>query len=405
MSSKEKQVLIPEYMKQFSCIGAECEDTCCNGWTINIDKNTYKKYRKLSPQKIKTDIEKSIKRNKNNSSEGYYAEFVKSHRGCPLQSEEGWCRVHSELGESYLSNTCSIFPRMYNNFDGTIEMGGSLACPEITRLALLNPGGIDFELTMMEDNSRNHGKHNINPNNEKHKLFWEIRSFAIFIIQDRRYSIENRLINLGMWINKLSSIIVQKDLNALLLNIEEYKLSLNNSELENSLNNIKPNYKLNMKISIELLEFRKLLNIQNDRYIRLLSDITEGLNLEVNSDNNFDELIPMINENYYLPYMQGREYILENYLVNDIFINCFSHDTETLFEQYNLMVLKYALIKLHLYGVAAKYKELNDDLVVNAIQAFSKCIEHNSLYLNSILELVIKQQWNSLAHMAILIKG
>lgn len=29
--------LMPEYMKKFKCIGGECEDTCCAGWTVSLD--------------------------------------------------------------------------------------------------------------------------------------------------------------------------------------------------------------------------------------------------------------------------------------------------------------------------------------------------------------------------------
>ena len=35
---------IPKYMNDFKCIGPNCIDTCCAGWDINIDKNTFKKY-------------------------------------------------------------------------------------------------------------------------------------------------------------------------------------------------------------------------------------------------------------------------------------------------------------------------------------------------------------------------
>ena len=29
---------IPDYYKEFSCIVADCEDTCCAGWQIVIDE-------------------------------------------------------------------------------------------------------------------------------------------------------------------------------------------------------------------------------------------------------------------------------------------------------------------------------------------------------------------------------
>ncbi|WXR62260.1 hypothetical protein WG909_03245 [Peptostreptococcaceae bacterium AGR-M142] len=35
-------VLVPTYFKDFRCIGASCEDTCCKGWDVFVDKNAYK---------------------------------------------------------------------------------------------------------------------------------------------------------------------------------------------------------------------------------------------------------------------------------------------------------------------------------------------------------------------------
>ena len=40
----QRTIHVPAYMKNFSCLGSTCEDTCCSGWTIDIDKKTYEFY-------------------------------------------------------------------------------------------------------------------------------------------------------------------------------------------------------------------------------------------------------------------------------------------------------------------------------------------------------------------------
>ena len=40
-------ITIPDYYKEFECIADKCEDTCCAGWQIVIDKETLKKYIKV----------------------------------------------------------------------------------------------------------------------------------------------------------------------------------------------------------------------------------------------------------------------------------------------------------------------------------------------------------------------
>ena len=38
---------IPDYYKDFRCIADKCEDTCCAGWQIVIDKESLQKYKKI----------------------------------------------------------------------------------------------------------------------------------------------------------------------------------------------------------------------------------------------------------------------------------------------------------------------------------------------------------------------
>lgn len=39
---------IPDYYKEFSCIAADCEDTCCAGWQIVIDEKSKRRYAKAA---------------------------------------------------------------------------------------------------------------------------------------------------------------------------------------------------------------------------------------------------------------------------------------------------------------------------------------------------------------------
>ena len=39
------QYTIPDYYKEFTCIADKCEDTCCAGWQIVIDKKSLNKYK------------------------------------------------------------------------------------------------------------------------------------------------------------------------------------------------------------------------------------------------------------------------------------------------------------------------------------------------------------------------
>ena len=39
------KVMTPHYYKDFRCIAGACTDTCCAGWDVDVDKNSYKYYK------------------------------------------------------------------------------------------------------------------------------------------------------------------------------------------------------------------------------------------------------------------------------------------------------------------------------------------------------------------------
>ena len=38
------KTVVPSYYKEFRCIADKCNHSCCKGWEIDIDDETYKKY-------------------------------------------------------------------------------------------------------------------------------------------------------------------------------------------------------------------------------------------------------------------------------------------------------------------------------------------------------------------------
>jgi lysine-N-methylase len=92
--------------------------------------------------------------------------------------------------------------------------------------------------------------------------------------------------------------------------------------------------------------------------------------------------------------------------VNYVFKNLFPFSEENkLFDDYMCLVLHFSLIKMHLIGMSAFNKFLSDDLVVALIQSFAKTVEHNQQYINNIMDLMRKNEFNTMAYMAILIKN
>jgi lysine-N-methylase len=54
------RLLRPEYAERFRCISPTCEDSCCVGWRVDIDKATYMKYQSISPGSLRVLIDANI---------------------------------------------------------------------------------------------------------------------------------------------------------------------------------------------------------------------------------------------------------------------------------------------------------------------------------------------------------
>ena len=69
------------------------------------------------------------------------------------------------------------------------------------------------------------------------------------------------------------------------------------------------------------------------------------------------------------------------------------------------MVVHYALIKMHLIGMAAFNRGLTEEVVIKLIYSFARAVEHNPPYLRHVLRLLKDNGYDTMAYMAILIKN
>jgi lysine-N-methylase len=62
---------------------------------------------------------------------------------CSMLDGAGLCRVQRRFGHEELFEVCATFPRYFNQVDDELELFGTLACPEVARLALLSDDGFE----------------------------------------------------------------------------------------------------------------------------------------------------------------------------------------------------------------------------------------------------------------------
>ncbi|MDH6371026.1 lysine-N-methylase [Paenibacillus sp. PastF-3] len=415
MIEKKRVVLVPEYLERFSCIGSDCEDTCCVGWRVDIDKKTYKKYKNVNDREMKPLLNKHIKRRRSNALEINYAKIVMdSNTACPLLNEEKLCSIQKTLGEDYLSNVCSTYPRTTNQVNETLEKSATLSCPEVARLVLLNPNGIQFNEIEESIDVRNFMNMQINTNREISSTkidsyFWDLRIFTIQVLQNRSYSISHRLIILGMFYQKIQGYHLEGRLDDIPQQISSYSSLIEDGSFHDALAGITTSTTIQMQLLKELTDIRVNKGVQSFRYIECFGELLEGI--QYTNDSTVEEITKryqLAYSEYYAPFMTPNEYILENYLVNYVYKNLFpSTNTITdVFDSYILLVVHFSLIKLHLIGMAGHHKEdFGVNHVIKLVQSFAKTVEHDSLYLDRVIELLKRNEYTSMAYMAILINN
>lgn len=145
METATRQVTTPAYLATFRCLGAACEDNCCRaGWNIPVDASTFARYRELNHE-LGPALRRHIPANSAEKAtpEDFARIQLDEHGTCPFLTD-GVCGVQVKLGEAFLSNVCVSYPRRTNVIDGHLERAAMLSCPEIARLALLNPDAMEL---------------------------------------------------------------------------------------------------------------------------------------------------------------------------------------------------------------------------------------------------------------------
>jgi lysine-N-methylase len=127
----------PEYYKNFKCIADKCDHSCCIGWEIDIDSETFEKYNHLE-NPYTSAILKSI-----SVQDTPHFKLCK-HDRCPHLDENGLCKIILNVGEDYLCDICREHPRFYNYTD-VAEVGLGMSCREAARIVLSSPNYDVFE--------------------------------------------------------------------------------------------------------------------------------------------------------------------------------------------------------------------------------------------------------------------
>ena len=214
------QTLKFNFYDEFACTGAECADTCCQRWNIYLSRREWLDFKRMecSPE-LRAVLDSSFKKTKSDSSDTYARIVFRKDGTCPLLGEDGLCMLQKEKGESALTSICSTFPRIWiqvaGEGEGEEEDNGEVAvftltltCCHAVELLMQHPEGLAL---VQEEYDRKNKWINLNrwsrapvdSDAETHPYIWSIKTAQLDILQNREFTVAERLLILGYYTQRV----------------------------------------------------------------------------------------------------------------------------------------------------------------------------------------------------------
>lgn len=132
--------LTVDLYNDFNCIADACPNTCCAGWYINIDNETYKKMLN-NEDKLETSTNDWI-----DKIDDKYIVKLNNDGRCPMLNENNLCKVVLALEPSYLSTICASYPRIRRQYGSITEEFLTPSCPNVIA-KLISKERVYFDFT------------------------------------------------------------------------------------------------------------------------------------------------------------------------------------------------------------------------------------------------------------------
>ena len=421
---EEPSLRQPRHYEAFRCLGADCEDTCCNGWRVMVDRHTYDLYQNCSDQELKPSLTSLITINSSSTDDDDYASITPNVAECPFLSD-GLCSIQQKLGEDYLSKLCATYPRVMNVVDGVLERSLEVSCPEAARLALLDPSPMKFDESQEDTGNARRGSVSIlvtSGSQYRHKpyqYFHEVRRLVLSLLHNRSYPLSSRLIILGYLCDKLNEAAgnAQDQVPDIVMG---YADAVDNGRFNDLLSGCIAQPTAQLEIVVELIVSRITSDFTPRRFLECYEEFMHGIVWR--PESTMEEIGIRYVEAYrqnYAPFMAQYEYVMERFLVNYVFKTLFplgpQESTQKLSiyrrdspipAQYILMVVHYAILKTVLIGMSGYHKsDLNTGHLIKLIQSYAKAFEHSTAFPGQAVEILAGKGMKNAASMSVLIQN
>ena len=390
--------LKPVFYDEFHCIANRCQDNCCHDWGITFSKKDYLTIKRApKTPELEELTHKAMRRLPDGTrTPEQYGEFVTRSGACPFQREDKLCALQMGCGAETLPYVCRIFPRKNIYTPMAKEYSLSTACEAVVEQLWNLPDGIEFIEEPLEREQWRYMK-----STPENLFFPTLHAACIDILQCRSYSIPERLILLGMVLERLQKTGLEHTTP------EDWE-----QQIENLLNA--------PKMDLQFGSQKGQIALQNylDTVKRSLGGVpyyqklTFLLNAKISLSKNEAETVHLNTKSYYTYLNQQFEqtfgdisYFWENLLVNTWFYLGYPelNSTDALWKSYVNLCHIYSFFR-HT-AVLGCGTEPTREKLFHAIVMASRSLLHNSKRQSTLRDHFFQHNSATLAHMAILVQN
>ncbi|WP_346884257.1 flagellin lysine-N-methylase [Clostridium sp. UBA4395] len=366
------KIRVPKYLNKFKCIADKCEDTCCAGWEIVIDEETYDYYENLSGgfgERLRSEM----------VNDGEDNIFVLKNGNCAFLNENKLCDIYNELGEDSLCYTCKKYPRYMEEFGNLREIGISLSCPEAARIILSDSNKVEFELSENDEFITSY-------NDIDAMLFIDLmqcRSIIFNILQNRSIDLNIRAAIILDFAKEVQDKIDEDDLTSLKTIKERYMDKNFINKTSDDLNKtIRDKEQWYTDIEEYFYVFKGLKHINNndplglDKVLSFIKSSVENKDIYLDKYKEFN--------NFYKDNMYKFENILVYFVFRYFMKAVFDYDVDA---KVKTAVVSYLVIKQLCIARWVESGELSDEDIVDISHTYSKDVEHLEENIDTLAEI------------------
>ncbi|WP_303814506.1 flagellin lysine-N-methylase [Selenomonas ruminantium] len=198
-----------DFIDDFVCDGFYCNSRCCREWRIDIDKSTWKRYKKLKDKTLRVEIKAKTKYLENMRSYAFYICEKEDYR-CPFLEEDKLCRIQKKMGEEYIPDICATYPRTYVQYPTHRADNLLLSCPLAGKLLLSQNN-----LLQLSEKGRKPKRNSMVNVSAWYSVVMNymlvIQKAGIAILQNKQLNIRQRLFSLFVFGDGLQSLFAKED--------------------------------------------------------------------------------------------------------------------------------------------------------------------------------------------------